>query len=91
MAQRTVDLNGKKWVYYINKAQPHPEDRTLFRVSIVIENERGHYPTGNADDKREPWYWNEETCKMKNEERGFSEVQVFEIVSSSMFANKGQS
>ncbi len=64
------------------------------RVSIVVEGERGHYPTGSAD--KEPWWWGdrqdearslelaEQTALEANTRRGFTEEQVMQILMSSM-------
>ena len=79
-------LNTCRWVYYLDRTQPDHENRQLYRVSIVIEDEPGHFPTGG--ETKEPWYWSEAVCKERNAARGFSELDVFEIVSSSMRAGR---
>ena len=56
-----LELHGKKWVYYVDLTAPDPNKTTGeprgYRVSIVVENEPGHYPTGGGD--KSPWYWDE--------------------------------
>lgn len=50
-------LHERRWCYWI------PDNAFVegrgFRVSIVIENEAGHYPTGDTPEggDREPWFW----------------------------------
>jgi len=74
-------MRNNRWVYWINEADRRPDGTC--RVSIVIENQSGHFPTG--ENGKEPWYWGKETCKLKNAERGFDEMTAYKIVSSSMF------
>jgi hypothetical protein len=77
-------METHRWVYWLDETKPEPGRDGSFAVSIVFENVSGHYPTGGGD--RAPWYWDRETCNAKNQQRGFTEEQAFEIVSSSMFA-----
>jgi hypothetical protein len=80
-------LEGKNWVFWLNQTHPG-EVKGTFRVSIVIENESGHYPTGaDGRDCRLPWYWDQETCEKANAERGFDKMKAFEVVASSMGAS----
>lgn len=75
----------RRWVFWLDRTAPERDENGMtgaFRVSIVIENESGHYPTGGGD--KIPWYWDDETCKRTNAERGFTELDVFHIVESSM-------
>lgn len=76
---------GRRYVYWLDLSVPAVDGK--HRVSLVFENEPGHFPTGSGGYKA-PWYWSEETCKLKNEQLGYSEEEVFEIVSSSMFQRK---
>ena len=57
--------------------------KNLYRVSIVIENVPGYFPTGGNDT--EPWYWDEKTCIQQNLKLGFNEDSLTEIITSSMF------
>lgn len=90
---------GRKFIYYIPPTafiagQGH-------KVSIVYENESGHYPTGgDGRDKMTPWYWGnpndeatsfteaEATAKMANARLGLDEKEVMDILTSSMAAKK---
>lgn len=64
-----------------------------WRVSIVVENEPGHYPTGGGG--KAPWFWGserkdyklaKETERAMNERIGLNERDVHRIISSSMGA-----
>lgn len=67
-----------------------------FRVSIAIENDQGHYPTGDdsfltGDGRaRMPWFWGmtyEEACAradVMNARMGLTPLQAAEIVASTM-------
>lgn len=79
-------MSKNRWCYYLDLTKPDPENKKRFRVSIVIENHSGHYPTGGNHSG--PWYWDEETCKVMNEKRGITEQDTFEIVAHSMRAGK---
>lgn len=76
----------RRWCYFIPRSAFVP--RKGFRVSIVFENDSGHYPTGG--DGIEPWFWGmtfeeaEETAAFENEKLGLTSTAVWEIVSSSM-------
>ena len=62
-------------------------DQRVYRVSLVFENEPGHFPTGGGDVA--PWFWDEATCERMNQERwGLTDVEALEIVLSSMAAGK---
>ena len=68
------------------------------RVSIVFENESGHFPTGGAGTGKEPWYYGnirdaatsyEEACRTAEEwnaSRGISPEEAQKILDSSMTA-----
>lgn len=83
----------RRWCFYLDATAPDPSNQPgqepRYRVSIVIEGNAGHYPTGgDQKDFRQPWYWTEEVCrKVNEEERGLSERDVFEITVSSMNAS----
>lgn len=81
-------IGSKKWVFWLDRTHPGKDPGT-FRVSIVIENEAGHYPTGGgeADPHKAPWWWDEETCRRENLKRGFDVMQAYEVVASSMGAS----
>lgn len=89
-------IKGRRFVYHIEgewqKGHGH-------RVSIVIENEPGHFPTGGFGNKA-PWYWGdpndseksfelaEETAKKANLRLGHSEEDIHTIITSSMFPDR---
>lgn len=79
--------SGRRYVYYLNKTSPDPQNKDRFRVSLVFEDNAGHYPTGTASEHQSPWYWDEETCKKKNKNMGYDEEETFKIVASSMFCD----
>ena len=87
-----ISLKDKKWVYWLDLTKPDPDNKEgetrCYRVSIVVENDPGHYPTGGED--KLPWYWDEDTCKEKNKELGFNPLEAYDIVSSSMAAQHRQ-
>jgi hypothetical protein len=83
----------RRFVYFI------PSDAFIeghgFRVSIVFENESGHYPTGTWPyegkvGQKAPWFWGDTfaaataTARAANEERGISAAAETAIVASSM-------
>lgn len=66
-----------------------------FRVSIVFENEPGHFPTGSwpyegKPGQQAPWFWGEDykiACQLadeQNEIMGISKLEAIKIVASSM-------
>ena len=84
-------LANRRWCYFI------PLDGFIegrgWRVSVVIEGETGHYPTGDLDhemrDHREPWFWGmtyhdaEQTAAETNAIRlALSEADIVEILRS---------
>jgi hypothetical protein len=83
-------LDGKRWVYWLDQTKPEFPGSKRFRVSIVVENEAGHRPTGGGteDPLKAPWYWDKETCKLENEKRGFTELEVWNIIGSSMAVSR---
>lgn len=76
-------MDTHRWCYWLDEMQP--DDSTeRFRVSIVVENEPGHFPTGGGDVV--PWYWDKATCRAKNTDLGLTPEDVDRIVASSMFS-----
>jgi hypothetical protein len=64
-----------------------------FRVSIAIERESGHFPTGSTPEGGdiEPWYWGNtfeearEICDRQNKDHlGLDAIDAFKIVMSTM-------
>jgi hypothetical protein len=78
-----------RWVFWLDKTKPDPDDPNAYRVSVVFENRSGHYPTGGEVMDKRPWYWDEATCRAANAERGYSVLEEFEVVGSSMFHVEG--
>lgn len=76
-------METRRWVYWLDQSCPEERGSKRFRVSIVFENEPGHYPMGGGDIL--PWFWDKETCKARNEKLGHNEETVMKIVMSSMF------
>lgn len=93
--QITKLVHDRRWCYWI------PVDGYVeghgFRVSIVFENEAGHYPTGDdawiAGDasKRKPWFWGHDYAEAKKvaedmnlEKLGLSAKDAANIVTTSM-------
>jgi hypothetical protein len=74
---------SQRYCFYLDETEPDPTDRNRFRVSVVRENEPGHYPTGGGD--KAPWYWDKATCREQNAKLGLTEDDEFKIVVSSMF------
>lgn len=91
-----VDLLAKRrWVYWI------PIDGFIeghgYRVSIIIEGERGHFPTGDwpytpGTGQQPPWFWGhfyndaEHQAAISNADRGYDEATVWQIVNAAVFA-----
>jgi len=84
-------LNNRRFCYVI------PESAFVegkgFRVSIAIERESGHFPTGNTPEGGdiEPWYWGDtfaearEIADRENKERfGLEPIDAWKIVASTM-------
>lgn len=89
-----INLEGKRWIAYIPPTTVPCEDG--YRVSFVIENESGHFPTGDTPEggQTEPWYWgptlkDAEECAAKyNADRGISPEEADKILVSSMVASR---
>ena len=73
-----------------------------YRVSIVRENEPGHYPTGSwpyegKPGQTMPWFWGptyEDACHIADEHNGrlgLTKEDALKIVLSSMFPPKEKS
>jgi hypothetical protein len=78
-------MESKRWCYWLDRTHPGQQAGT-YRVSVVVEDTSGHFPTGGGE-MQAPWYWNKETCRQVNQERcGVDEETSLEIVASSMFA-----
>lgn len=83
-------IKGRRTCFYI-PADGYVEGKG-YRVSIVVENESGHFPTGDSPEggDRMPWYWGKTyeeakaVCAEQNAKRGLSEEDVFAIITSSM-------
>lgn len=75
-------LENRRWCYFI------PRDAFVlgkgFRVSVVIEGERGHFPTGTTTEP--PWFWGvryvdaEHYAAIQNDLRGLSAGDVVELL-----------
>lgn len=66
-----------------------------YRVSLVVEGEEGHHPTGTwpltgAPEEKMPWFWGptlddaQAACDQHNESLGISREEAFTIVGHSM-------
>ena len=78
-------MSEKRWVYWLQEAKRDPDNDDRFLVCLVFENERGYFPMLGQGVGAEPWYWDKETCAIKNAEHGYDEEETFKIVASSMF------
>lgn len=80
-------LAVKRWAYYIPVEAFVPGKG--YRVSVVIEGEHGHFPTGTASEP--PWFWGmtyaeaEAKAAETNDEIGLSTKDVWAIVGPAMF------
>lgn len=84
-------LNTRRFCYVIPESG-YVEGKG-YRVSIAIEREPGHFPTGNTPEggDQEPWYWGNtfeearEICDRENKERlGIDVLDAYKIVMSTM-------
>ena len=93
MRDMTNLLSTRRWVYYIPADAYVPD--AGYRVSIVIEHEQGHFPSGdwlyNGEPvKRLPRFWGHDyydavkTAREMNEKRGIDAKEAAEIVATSM-------
>lgn len=89
-------LATRRWCYVI------PSDGFVeghgYRVSIAVENEKGHFPTGDdraivgdySDGAKLPWFWGmtykdaEDVCAAENARLGIDPDAAFSIVMSTM-------
>lgn len=85
----------RRWCYTIPR-EGFVENRG-WRVSIIIEGIKGHYPTGDLDFGKshhvEPWFWGdvndswetaEQTCAEQNQKLGFDVADVWMILASTL-------
>lgn len=86
-------LNERRFCYVI--ADCAYVEGKGFRVSIAIEGEPGHFPTGDAPEGGlvEPWYWGNtfeearEIADRENKEKlGLEPIDAWKIVASTMGA-----
>ena len=75
------------------------DERGRFRVSLVVEGENGHRPTGTWPyhgkiGETLPWFWGptladaEKAAEQYNEDRGIPREEAFGIVARSMFSRR---
>jgi len=87
----TLNLHGKRWVFYVRESQT-PDPERGYIPSIVVENEPGHWPlAGGPKELKTPWYWGDlktarEIAARENLKMGYNQEQVQAIVDSSMLA-----
>ncbi len=97
MSSREPDIDElmstKRWCYHIPR-EAFVEGRG-WRVSIVIEGVKGHYPTGDLNFGKsshvEPWFWGdgsyedaEQFCAEQNQKLELDVSDVWAIVMSTM-------
>jgi nicotinamidase-related amidase len=81
---------------YCVDATAFDEEAKGYRVSIVIEGEHGHRPTGDDNYKtsvraRRPYFWGptleaaEDAAEFQNARMGISKTEAFKIIGASMF------
>lgn len=93
MSKSVQDLiaNGARFCYTIPSSTPSTPG-SGFRVSLVVENVQGHFPTGNTPEGGDvaPWYWGptradaEAICATHNATLGHADHDVAMIIVSSM-------
>jgi hypothetical protein len=90
MSSLTELMRTKRWCYFLNKTKPSEARDGTFMVSVVVEGEAGHFPTGGGDKDplKAPWYWDEKTCEAENQKLGYDEMEAWKIVTSSMAAGR---
>jgi hypothetical protein len=99
VARKHIDelFAQRRWCFYI-PADSYVEGRG-WRVSIVFEDEAGHFPTGNwpydgSASQKAPWFWGpsyEDAVAMateQNEKIGVDAMRAAKIVAASMGADK---
>lgn len=74
-------LANNKWAYFI------PRDAFVagkgFRVSVVVDGQKGHFPTGTQSEP--PWFWGktyaeaEERAAIENDALGMSSGDVVDL------------
>jgi hypothetical protein len=89
---RVAKLLDERRFCYVIPESAYTEGKG-FRVSIAIEREPGHFPTGNTPEGGdiEPWYWGHtfeearEIADRENKDRlGLDPVDAWKIVASTM-------
>ena len=76
----------RRQCYWLREAEPESTHPDRYRVCVVTENEPDYQPTGGGEVV--PWYWDQATCDVRNEEYfGVSPEEVRKIVLSSLFCN----
>jgi len=81
-------LNERRFCYFVDELD-HLKGQG-FRVSVVIENEPGRFPTGGGETA--PWYWGGDSiaearaiAEAENTHLGLTMKDVITIINSSMF------
>lgn len=78
-----------RWCYTVMPAQDTSKYGG-YVPSLVIENQRGHWPMLGRGNHSSPWVWGktlgeaEDVCRSVNAERGISPEDEMKIVASSM-------
>lgn len=87
--ERRCTMLEKRQCWFLLESEPSLGNPDQFRVCLVTEDEPGYQATGHGEgvEAVEPWYWDRETCRVKNEQRGLSNEDVDKIVASSMFCH----
>ena len=80
--------SDNRFVYYYDESKQRKDSsgELVAPISLVFENISGHYPTGDDDGEKLPWYWTQKHCDWRNQNLGYSPKEALEIVLSSMFA-----
>jgi hypothetical protein len=88
----TLIDSQKRRCYYLDQNHQNPKNNKQFVVALVFENESGFFPMTGQGQLSIPWYWDEETCKLQNQQAfNLTEMDVIDIISSSMRRGKGVS
>lgn len=88
-------IKGRRFIYWIDPCGWQQGEG--HRVSLVVENESGHFPTGGfGHGDPYPWYWGDpidcekslreakKTAREANQKIGITEEAALEILSSSI-------
>lgn len=95
-----VNVKAPRMVYWVDPSGFDKEAKG-YRVSLVVEGEQGHRPTGDDDYRtnpraRLPYFWGptlkdaEKAAEAQNEKMGISAKEATLIIFASMFPNKGK-